>query len=911
MEGLKKTLTILNLSGKLSQEFSTYLSSRNIQVIDVANSSGSEEWTHVLTKDIHNFDDINSTYRVVELNRHIISLSKPSDLQSFTINNGNMVLNDIWFVSSMGPFIVDKYFQGYGGISLGDNYPTFKELGSFNVANPFNTGEYLDRMVQNAFECGVEALTVKTYFDHLVMYVAGLKKKGKAGLPFEVSYGTFENIFAMQVHFFSQNLEMLDVTTSLSSTLSRKAEEYFLNVSVQSADFFDFTHMPEVNKVVITGLWNQDERLTFESRGCMFTSLTGGAAYSQYEMEGATSILVSDPPMEDFTYKVTIPDTLPAEVYNTVLNGSDDEEESFSTVKGSKDVEEAAIVVKGSDDEKEAAQIIKGDKELEDLIQTVKGKLEVDKSVVWISENKLDVDKTAYRIAATIDQSAKESNLKVRSLGEKLPEAIKTGLFDFAKNRTKDAEDLDESEVQAFQVQKVPAIIKAGMVPATKISSEVATNQTKDMVVKSLGIMPQVTQSSPDTDAMKLLEIRLNTSNVDNEKLKTQLKALTSEVRILKESRAKLAEIQMKANAVANEINVKTNDQDDLLRKQFQQKLNEQKTLNETEIKKLSGLLERESKLIANVKQEGLKARKVQIEAMQKENFFSQELEKSERQVKSKDLILIKTKETFTKLLEKKDRDIEDLKLKTDQLTKALSAAPATTQVQTIKDLAKQNQNLIRQLEVYKGKISSLANQFQTSKIEDSSKDEARKLQMINQQMKNQLDNAKKETERLQARASIDSSQLMLLRQDKVRLEQLVKKTALENVKEAESPKNQISDQELKRLQAHNQILETQVKDSSLKISNLENKLADAMKPQKAVSPGDDSNKVKISQLENSVKKLTADLIETKTLLNDGKKETIKLSQEKTVLSNQLDKFKKEADKGKPALPKKPGGKAA
>lgn len=911
MEGLKKTLTILNLAGKLSQEFSTYLSSRNIQVIDVANSSGSEDWTHILTKDIHNFDDINSTYQVVELNRHIISLSKPSDLQSFTINNGNMVLNDIWFMSSMGPFIVDKYFQGYGGISLGDNYPTFKELGSFNVANPFNTGEYLDRMVHNAFECGVEALTVKTYFDHLVMFVAGLKKKGKAGLPFEVSYGTFENIFAMQVHFFSQNLEMLDVTTSLSSTFSRKAEEYFLNVSVQSADFFDFTHMPEVNKVVITGLWNQDERLTFESRGCMFTSLTGGAAYSHYEMEGATSILVSDQPKEDFTYKVTIPDTLPAEVYNTVLNGSDDEEESSSDVKGSKDVEEAAIVVKGSDDEKEAAQIIKGDKELEDLIQTVKGKLEVDKSVVWISENKLDVDKTAYRIAATIDQSAKESNLKIRSLGEKLPEAIKTGLFDFAKNRTKDAEDLDESEVQAFQVQKVPAIIKAGMVPATKISSQVATNQTQDMVVKSLGIMPQVTQSSPDTEAMKLLETRLNTSNVDNEKLKTQLKALTSEVRILKESRAKLAEIQMKATAVANEINVKTNDQDDLLRKQFQQKLNEQKTLNETETKKLSGLLERESKLIANVKQEGLKARKVQIEAMQKENFFSQELEKSERQVKAKDLILIKTRDTFTKLLEKKDRDIEDLKLKTDQLTKALSAAPATTQVQTIKDLAKQNQNLIRQLEVYKGKISSLANQFQNSKIEDSSKDEARKLQMINQQIKNQLDVAKKETERLQARASIDSSQLMLLRQDKVRLEQLVKKTALENVKEAESPKNQISDQELKRLQAHNQILETQVKDSSLKISNLENKLADAMKPQKAVSTGDDSNKVKISQLENSVKKLTADLIETKTLLNDGKKETIKLRQEKTVLSNQLDKLKKEADKGKPALPKKPGGKAA
>lgn len=909
MEGLKKNLTILNLSGELSTEFSSYLSSRNIQVIDAANSAGSEEWTHILTRDVHDFDEINATYKANELGRNIISLSKPNDLQNFTLNNGNMVLNDMWFAGPMGPFILDKYFQGYGGISLGDNYPTFKELGSFNVANPFNTGEYLDRMVQKAFEVGIEALTVKTYFDHLVMYVAGLKKKGKAGLPFEVTYGTFENIFAVQVHFFSQHLDMLDVTTSLSSTLTRKAEEYFLNVSVQSADFFDFTHMPEVNKVVITGLWNQDERLSFESRGCMFTSLTGGAALTQYEMEGAVSVLVSEPPMEDFTDKIVIPDSIAAVVSKTTVSGGQEEDEATTVVRGSDEEEDFTSVVKGSAPEEEALQVIKGDKELEDLVQTIKGKFEEDKTVTRISGNKLDVDKTAYRIAATVDQTAKESNLKVRSIGDKLPDTIKTGLFDFAKLKGKEVEDLNDADVEQFQTQNVPAIIKAGMTSKKVFEKDTVENQ--DMVVQSLGARAASPAPSVSTEALKQVEARLLTANADNDKLKNQLKALTSEVRILKESRQKLAEIQMKASQAANEINVKSDDQDDILRKHFQQKLNDQKVLNEGEVKKLSALLDRESKLIADVKQEELKARKIQIEALQKENFFSQELEKAERQVKGKDLILIKTKETFTKLLEKKDRDIEDLKTKADQLTKALAAAPAATQVQVIKDLEKQNQNLVKQLEVYKVKISSLANNMQTTKSEDSFKDDARKLQMINQQLKNQLDLSKKEAEKWQAKSTADNSQLMILRQDKTKLEQLLKKTTLENVKEAEAPKSPAADQELKRLQAQNQILETQVKDSSLKISNLEAKLLEAQKPQKAVATGDDSNKVKLSQLENSVKKLTQDFMDSKNQLAEAKKETNKLRQDKTALQNQLDKLKKEADKGKPALPKKPGGKAA
>jgi hypothetical protein len=872
----KKTPAILNLTGEFLPELKDYFTSRGILVVDPLVSSEQHEWSHIITKDIHHFDLINKTYKLTESDCHIISLSKIDDIQNFTVNNGNLILDDCWFKSPMGAFIMDKYFQGYGGISLGDNYPAFKEEGSFNIANPFNTGEYLDRMVQKAFESGVEALTLKTYFDHLVMFLAGLKKKGKAGLPFEVTYGSFEEIFAIQIHFFSQKLEIMDVATSLSSTLSRKAEEYFLNVAVQSADFFDFSYMPEVNKVIVTALWTKEERIQFENRGLMFTSLDRGVLLTRMESDETTPLTIGETDLQDFTEKVVIPSSLPEEM--------------------------TSVTVSGSTTTEDETQIISGGSQLEELVQTVSGKFEEDKSVVRISGDKLDVDKFAYKIASSVDETAAEKDMKVRSLGNKLPDKIKTGLFDFAKNLSKDVEDLDDQDLNLFQLQKMPEIIQQGLNQQVRIQGN-KEKASADM---------KVVTSGQSNEAAKLLESKLLTANSENEKLKTQMKALSSEVRILKESRNKMAEIQMKAKEAANEI--KANDQedpDDALRKHFQNQLTEQKSLNEQDLKKLSSLLERESKLIASVKQEETKTRKLQLEAQQKENFFMQEIEKVERQSKAKDLMLIKTKETFTKLIEKKDNEVSELRAKTEQLSKALASGPSTSQIQQIKDLEKLNANLNKQLEVYKIKISSLATNLGPSKSEETLKEEARKLQMLNQTMKNQLDASKREIDKLQVKSTAETAQLTLLKQDKTKLEALLKKATLESSKEAASPQSAQTEQELKRLQAQNQIFETQVKDSAQKITNLEAKLVEAMKPQKNAGGADEGSKVKVSQLENSVKKLTQDLLQTKNQLSEEKKETNKLRQEKTALQNQLDKLKKEAEKAKPASPKKPGGKAA
>ncbi len=946
MDRMNRPLAILNLTGALSSELKEYFISRNILVIDPLVSNAIADWTHIITKDLYDYNLINETYDLTKKDRHIISLSQVEDLQNFTINNGNLVLDDVWFKGNLGPFIMDKYFQGYGGITLGDNYPSFQELGTFNITNPFNTGEYLDRLIHKAFESGIEALTLKTYFDHLLMYVAGLKKQKKAGLPFEVTYGAYEDVFALQVHFFSEHLEILDVTTSLSSVLTKKAEEYFLNTAVQSSDFFDFSYMPSVNKVIITALWTKDARIKFENRGLMFTGLDEGLVLHKYENEGTTSSLIESRPIPDLTERLFF-STKPSPVETIKIAGKTEKEEDVAVVAGTPEVPQESTMISGTPEESQESEmisgtpegslestkvpgtpdeaqesttipgdteaiqekktisgpeentedeirIIKGELNLDELVTVVKDKFEEEKSVIRIFGNKLDIDKVAYRIAAKVDDSTKESNLKVRSLGDKIPALIKTGLFDFAKNLNKPVDELDNIDIDNFQHERLPEIIKQGLIE----------KQNEEAIVSHSIGKPSPVQAS-DLLVKKMAN--------DNDRLRAQVKSLQLEVQVLKTTRDKLAEVQQKAIEAATQEDLSEKiDTDEALRRHFTQKLKEQKELNQAELHKLSGLLERESKLMSDIKAEELKTRKLHIESVQKENLYNQEIEKSQRLIKGKDLMLIKMKETFSKLVERKESEIINLRQKNEQLSHSLATGLAQNQEKSIRLLEKQNGNLVKQLDVYKVKISSLASKINTSNGDDS-KEEARKLQMLNNQLKNQLDLAKKSSDKFEKKTQQDHAQIQTLRQEKVRFEQIIKKLTLENNKPKEETieKSPPTDSEMRRMQAQNQILENQLKESSSKMSMLEAKIQELMRPQKTLVGADDGSKVKLTQLEHSVKKLTQDIVENKNLLAEAKKETNKLRQEKTALQNQLDKLKKDVAKAKAATPQKTTRKAS
>ena len=76
------------------------------------------------------------------------------------------------------------------------------------------------------------------------------------------------------------------------------------------------------------------------------------------------------------------------------------------------------------------------------------------------------------------------------------------------------------------------------------------------------------------------------------------------------------------------------------------------------------------------------------------------------------------------------------------------------------------------------------------------------------------------------------------------------------------------------------------------------------------VATEDGQSKAKIGHLENSVKKLTQDLVESRNQQGELKKEVQKIRQEKIGLQNLLDKAKKDLEKLE-KKPAPPGGKKA
>jgi hypothetical protein len=864
----KTQIAILNLAGALSTELASYFVRKQIVVVDPQNDSSTHAWTHILVKDIQDCTEIRNTYQTVENDIRIISLTAVNDLQQFMNSNGKLIFHEMWMRNSLGSFILDKFLQEYGGIALDDNYPTFKEKGSFIITNPFNTGEYLDRMVQSAYLDGISGLSIKTFFDHLVMYLTGLKTKGKLGMPIEVMYGYFEDVFGVQLHFFTKDLILEDVTSSLSSEISKQAEKYLLNIAVQSSDFFDFTLLREVNKTVITGLWTKDDRIQSENRGLLFSDLSAAAGITNYPTEGVTSFQINGDALNDLSDKVVLPASKMNSEFKTIVKGQK-EEESFS-------------------------QMISGSKAEDEIIQRIKGQMKEEEQVFRISGSKsFDVEKFAYRVSSGITEKEGGDNfLKIKSLKNDLPEAIKSRFAEFAKELNKSPRDLSSEEIDQFTQSEIPLIVK----------------QTSQNIDSKTG-------ESIGNENEKVLELKINGLNAENENLKTKIKTLLTEVKIVKEAKTQMAEIHNKAALAAAQVTVvqqSAANLDNLFKSQILEKMKVQKTLSEQETKKLVTLMEKEAQFIKESHDHEIQLKKNQIEMVQKDTFFIQEIEKLNRLVKAKELIATKTKEGFTKMVEQKEIDLANLNEKLSQANKIINNSLTQNQTQQIRDLEKQVSNYEKMIEIYKNKVM----QKPVAKTDDELvKEENKRLLIISTQLKNQIEANKKDLTKSQERMIADAAAMNVLKMDKVKLEQQIKKFAQDARKEELASTSTINnDLELKKVQAQFENMEAQVRAGLGRQKELELKLQDALKNQKKeVVSEESSTKGKTAHLENNVRKLTQDLVESRNQMAEMKKESNKLRQDKIALQNQLDKMKKDAEKSKGAAPKPSGtpGKAA
>lgn len=1025
----KRTVSILNLTGELSSELSSYFVRNSILLHDPLETESSQDFTHILCHGAVDYNLIATNYQTVAKDIKIISLTKVRDTQEFIWANGKLIFDEKWFETPIGEFILDKFFLEFGGIEIKDSYPKFQELGKFNIINPFNSGEYADVMVYDAFQADFNGLQVKTYFDHLLMYLISLKNKNKAGVPFEVSYGNYEGVFALQVHFVITDIVLSDISSCLSDAMSDKPLENVLSIALGSTSFFEFTYLNQVKKAVLTAFWLSGET-KIDHRGLMFTDIDKSGSFLSLPVQEGNSWLVKESVISDISEKVGSLETkdegvrlrgkdlneivaekisgdIELEKVKQIINGDVNEEEIGQLIEGLKEELTAPTVVSSGPNEDEKIKISSKDK-YDDIVNIVKGKIEEEKDIYLVKgSGSLDIDNFAMRVSSGLADKIKgDEKLKTKLLGDKLPQKIKSSFFDFAKKLNKTLDEISEQEIDQFRDIVMPDVISEVVEfdenptlafltssGATEIqnffkdfkeglshgiaenfeeqSAELALDQMKDeddvnkvknivkdslqkalkdhfhleaktdvtaedesLIVKTLSTTLKEDESkvkqifsrtkdeiekekaandkflfkdSVTPQADPRIEAKLRATENDNAQLKKQLESLKQELKIVKEVSLK---VQTIAKTAEDETRPKIErlqtigTDESRIKDALIKQIEHSQHLTKEDAQKLSELHEKEKRLIAELRDQELNLKKVQLEANQKEALFMQELEKSQRLIRSKEIVLEKAKDSIGTVVGRKDQEIHDLKHRLDQMTKTMVNSQSQNNANQVRDLERKNANLEKMMDVYKNKIQSLAANInrQTGKESDGRHaEENRKLTMLKNQLTNQLDSMKRDIKRFEDKSEQDQAQIQQLRKETTRLQQELKEKekALASLPVAtSSPVMSERKVDYAVYAEIQQQLETKSKDYETRIKDTESKLAEALKLASSMkaAPVDDS-KGKSTQLEQNLKRLSQEVVTQKNALNEAKKESNKLRSEKTALQNQLDRINKEYEK--------------
>ena len=976
---MKKEIIVLNLCDEILPEMMEYFKEREIKVVDPKVDETPYRWTHILTSNMQDFSFLREVYKTVENNIQIISQSPVHNKQNFIWANGKIILNEFWIKSKVRTFILDKFFQEYLSEDIEFSEVKFKALGKFTLHQFHIVGDYLDQLVATSSEQSVSGVNIRSFLDHTLMYLAGLRNRNKMEFPLEVVYGSSAEAFALQLYFPSQGLMIEDVSSCLGMEGSRHSEETLLTTALNTCDYLDFSLITTAKKMVVTAAWLKG--MEVEDASLLLSILPPKAKLVGYLQEG--NIENKHAIDDSFASQIQLPEIHDEEVRR--ISG-----ESFSEIIATRisdvlELERIQRIASSQESEEELVQILKessqeendkivfsSQQEYEDVNNIISSTLSQDNTQL-VQKEFIKPEELKKIILNSIREQKPEA-IRVKAFEEKISNELSRSLNEFCESKMMKSEDFKREHIKEFEtyflnkglkehsiilnpltkelISDLKTRLSASLVnefqePSVENVFEKATHHEHDQmrvrrifknnlkesleatfsfedrgVIKKEDeeVIATVLGSSPSerevikelvqdetavkpheplfqnqiSEKEKALMVQLESLKKENQSLLEKLQTTLLEVRVQKDSKNTIAEIKAKVS----ESSPQTQEEDYFkesidIRNELKKSLEEDKA-STPQKKRMVELLEREVQLMANYNGEMMKAKKIQIEASQKESLYISEMEKLKRQLKARELMLNKSKESMQKIASKKDAEIESLNAKLNKSNTLLAKEDNRTALEN-KHLRAQNINLAKQLDVYKVKLSSLSENLKNKEKSDNSKEAIRKLQMEKNQMKNMFDQAQKEFARVELRAKVESERAQELASEVAQLKEELNNLSIETKAAQIKEKSPEPVQEIDNVMSETQ--STQLRELESKIVQLEAKLAEANKNQK----GSFADEKKIIHLENSVKKLTQDIAEARNSNNDLKKEANKLRQEKTALQNQIERMKKEALKNKKA----------
>jgi hypothetical protein len=534
----------------------------------------------------------------------------------------------------------------------------------------------------------------------------------------------------------------------------------------------------------------------------------------------------------------------------------------------------------------------------------------LDQEFKLIKGTKEEIEQKESEIIHTLSKTLNEPEENVRILVKGAAEKVKEEETKLVVNNLFQNQNSEVPAPAPFQMNS-PQVVE-------KIVEKIVEKEVIKEVVKEAPKQTNVNEA--------LLINKLKESDKLKTRLEKEVELLKLQLKTQAESHAKASEVKEKVNqAVAEKL--KTEEVKEELkvaistipespikeekRSQLVEELKAGKKLSEEDAKALAVALEREQQVIELAKSAELNLKKLQIESNQREAIFKQELTKSERALKGKELVLEKAKDSMKVLMTKKEGEIVELKKTVEDLNKKLNLDLQKTQENQIKELGKTNENLSRNLEMYKTKIQTMIEKMEEVKeaaAQDKSAEDGRQLAKVNIQLENKLNAELKIKKTLEERLKKAIENEASMRNTKMKTDSMLKEAQLiakqqqEQLARASVGQVKVEADLEQKYKIQMRQFEEKAKLSESKIRDLEEKLKALNINQAQAAAGAQmqaEGSAKEKQLDAANKKLQADNNEVRTQLNDAKKEAVKYKAEVTAMKNKLSVMEKELEKFK------------
>jgi hypothetical protein len=417
-------------------------------------------------------------------------------------------------------------------------------------------------------------------------------------------------------------------------------------------------------------------------------------------------------------------------------------------------------------------------------------------------------------------------------------------------------------------------------------------------------------QSNTEKELLK----RVKQSELKNKKLQTQNKLLEGKLKAENQASKRLEKINEKVDKQYHDL--KQRGQSDPLqtsddnaeketfigeaKDKLLQNIESKEALNEDQTQKIKSILEKEKKLLSLTKNYELEIKKLEHDLKHKDSLFRSEVVRVERMSKGKDIILEKTKDNLTSLVQQKEKKNKDLQNQLQELTHKMKNDQTAVLKKDMLKLKKDNELLAKSAEMFKSRLESMSKMNQAKAQKTDSEqiiEEHRVLKMEKTGLTNKVKAFEKEVKSWETRLS-KSQELEKKHKD----DSAVLKNKLSFVEEqmralkANEAKRSIQSAESSDKK---QDLQNNKEFQNLKGQNLQlqKKLKDLMAKSKGTSTSaggvqNQSSKEKI--LEKDKKRLQQEITKSKQEADSIKKAAMKFKGENMKLQNANDKYQKD-----------------